>query len=1076
VDKDKKLMQASFGQVGLWLTNQIVRENPVYSVPTVIRLTGKLDIAALEKALSEIARRHETLRTVFGILDGMPMAVIGHSSFHGLQESVLGDSTVIGHETSHENWVTDLIQEPFDMVHGPLFKASLLTLNKEEYIFAMSVHHIIFDEWSVGIFFRELKELYEAELEGREPMLEELPIQYGDYAVWQREWLQGEVLEKLVSYWKQKLAGLPGLELPSDHPRPAIQTFQGRTRITRLDKELSRQLKELARHEGVTLNMLMLAVFDVLLYRYTQQEDIAVGMPISNRNRVELENLIGFFLNTLVIRTDLSGEPTFRELLQRVKETLLEAYEHQELPFEKLVEVLNPERDLSRTPLFQIMFVMANASLGVETIGDLTVTPMRIETETSKFDLTMFVEEQTDCLDIAIEYSTDLFDADRIERMAGHYQCLLADIVGHPEKKIWELELLTEAEKQQILVEWNDTAADYPQDKCVHQLFEEQVERTPDAIAVVFEDQQLTYRELNERANQLGHYLQKLGVGPEVLVGICVERSLEMMVGLLGILKAGGAYVPLDPSYPKERLQFMLEDTQASILLTHTRVATGLALEQTRVVYLDRDWKEIGNENIHNLESAVKPDNLVYIIYTSGSTGKPKGVMICHQGLVNYLYWIKQNCFSEAGQGTLVHSSFAFDLIITSLYTPLLTGLPVILLSDGKGVDALADALRKEGDFSLIKLTPTHLGLLEQQLSPNEVEGRTKTFVIGGEPLLGRHIRFWQTNAPKTQLINHYGPTETVVGACVYPISSIQKLEARIPIGKPIANTQLYILDSHLRPLPAGIPGQLYIGGAGVARGYLNRPELTAEKFIQNPFALQVESRMYKTGDLASRLPDGNIEFLGRMDSQVKVRGYRVELGEIEAVLSQHSELKEIAVLSKEDESGTNYLVAYLVARQTVTISELKRFLQKKLPEYMHPSHFIFLDAIPLTANGKINRRVLPEPSHVRPKLTESFVPPHTPTEEALAKICADVLGIESVGMNDNLFELGCHSLLAVKISMRIQKNFQVRLPLHSLFESPFVSSLSQLVDELKRKSSNNPLPLVKIDRKLNQIDDSTES
>ncbi len=659
--------------------------------------------------------------------------------------------------------------------------------------------------------------------------------------------------------------------------------------------------------------MTLLAAFQTLLSRYTGKDDIVVGSPIANRVSGELENLVGFFVNSLALRTDLSGKPSFRELLNRVREVALGAYAHQNLPFEKLVEELSPERSLSHNPLFQVSFVLQNAPMPPFELAGLTLTPMSASSRTSKFDLTVFLRESADGLICALEYNTDLFDASTIKRMFGHFETLLRGAVANPDRAIDELPLVSDKERQQLLVEWNQTAIECPR-ALVSEMFEAQVEHTPEALAVIAGRERLTFWELNQRANQVAQYLRERGIGPESLVAVCMERTADVVVALLGVLKAGGAYVPIDPTYPKERLGFMLEDSGSKVLLTQERLLESLPEHASEVVCVDKSWSEIATRNSENFVSGATPDNLAYVIYTSGSTGRPKGAMILHRGLTNYLAWCTKAYGVRPGGPVPLHSSLSFDLTVTALYAPLVCGATVELLPEEAGVEALTSALRNGSDRALVKITPAHLELLGKQLKPSEARNRVRSFIIGGENLLTDTVRFWLDNAPETVLINEYGPTETVVGCCVYKANGAHRASASVPIGRPIANTQLYILDQHLQPVPVGIAGELHIGGMGLARGYLNRPELTVEKFIRNPFSADSGSRLYKTGDLARYLPDGNIEYLGRMDHQVKVRGFRIELGEIESVLNEYTGVQQSVVIAREDEPGNKQLVAYVVA------------------------------------------------------------------------------------------------------------------------------------------------------------------
>ena len=1105
VPRDQEL-PLSFAQQRLWFLDQLEPNSPFYNLPEAVRLTGPLDVQALESGLNEIIRRHEALRTSFQTMDGRPVQIIAPELIIPLPVMDLQHLPHAQREAEALRVAREQVQQPFDLARGPLLRARLLRMGEEEHIVLLTMHHIIGDNWSTSVLVQELAILYDAFSQaskgrpasagravgrvsipdvGRVSIpavgLPDLSIQYADFAHWQRQWLQGEVLEAQLAYWKRQLEGLPPvLELPTDRPRPPVLTYPGDYQSFVLPEKLSGEIRDLCQQEGVTLFMALLAAFQTLLYRYTGQEDISVGSPIANRNRAEIEGLIGFFVNTLVMRTDLSGDPSFRELLKRVREMALGAYAHQDLPFEMIVDALQPERNLSHSPLFQVMFALQSSPVQAPSLpsSGLTIGPVETHSGTAKFDLTLFMVDDGDQLGGALEYNTDLFDAATIQRMLCHFQSMVEAIAADPGQPISTLPLLTEAERQKLLVEWNDTQAPTPHHRCVHHLFEAQVERTPARLAVTFEDEALTYLELDRRANQLAHRLNKMGVGPETLVCICVERSLEMIVGLLGVLKAGGAYVPLDPTYPQERLAFMLEDSQVPVLLTQhhllDRLPPSILHSSLSILLLDTDWPLIAQEPDDNPSSPVTPDNLAYVIYTSGSTGKPKGAMIPHRGLVNYLTWCQRAYPVAAGQGAPVHSSVSFDLTITGLFAPLLAGRRVKLLPEDIGVEILARALQEETDYSLVKITPAHLELLSHQLSPEAVAGRTRAFIIGGENLLAESITFWQDHSPDTVLVNEYGPTETVVGCCVYQVPKGERRPGSVPIGYPIINTQLYVLDEHLQPVPIGVPGELYIGGTGVARGYLHRPDLTAERFIPDPFQYEGKqsgsfptrsgrttvrpvkpgARLYKTGDLARYLPDGNIEFLGRTDHQCKIRGFRIELGEIEAVLSQHPAVRETVALAREDEPGHKKLVAYVVPDPTLAPApgdlrpqELRRFLEKKLPDYMVPSAFVFLDALPLTPNGKVDRRALPAPEPVRPDLEAAYVPPRTPEEEILTSIWTQVLGLERVGVHDSFFELGGDSILSIQVIARANQA-GLRLTPRQIFQYPTVAGQAMVADK----------------------------
>ena len=1087
-DKDIPL---SFAQQRLWFLDQLEPGSPFYNIPEAVRLTGPLDVTVLKKSLNEIVQRHQALRTTFRAVDGKPHQVIAPEltiplpivDLRHLPKSGRQSALQSGRQEQALRLAQQEAQQPFDLARGPLLRARLLRLDDQDHIVLLTMHHIIGDNWSTNILIHEIATLYDAFSHGRPSPLPDLPVQYADFAHWQREWLQGDVLETQLDYWEQQLAGLPPLlELPTDRPRPPVQTYRGDYQSFHLSSSLSGAIKALCHQEGVTLFMALLAAFQTLLHRYAGQENISVGSPIANRNRLEIEGLIGFFVNTLILRTDLSGKPGFREVLKRVREVTLGAYAHQDLPFEMIVDTLQPERNLSHSPLFQVMFALQSAQMQSRALpgSELTLGPVEAHSGTAKFDLTLFMIEEEDHLSGALEYNTDLFDAATIERMLKHFQTLLQNIVADPDRPVSTQPLLTQSEGQQLLIDWNATAALYPRDRCVHELFEAQVERTPDAVAVAFEKKQLTYAQLNRQANQLAHYLQKLGAGPETLVGICAERVPEMVVGLLAILKAGSAYLPLDPTYPPERLAFMLEDSQSPILLTRERWVTTLPTQDRRVICLDTDWDLIAPESQANPISRARPENLAYVIYTSGSTGKPKGAMILHRGLVNYMAWCQQAYPVKAGQGAPVHSSISFDLTITGLFAPLLAGRKVQLVPEDLGIDLLSTALRNETDYSLVKITPAHLELLSQQLAPQQAAGRTRAFIIGGENLLAESIAFWQDYAPHTLLVNEYGPTETVVGCCVYQVPPDERRAGSVPIGRPIINTQLYILDTHMQPAPIGVPGELYIGGAGVARGYLNRPALTAGCFVPDPFSNEPAARLYKTGDLARYLPDGNIEFLGRIDHQVKVRGFRIELGEIEAVLSQHPAVGEAVVLAREDAPTDplspgkrgKRLVAYVVPEgdegdHTPGVGELRRFLSEKLPDYMLPAAFVTLQALPLTPNGKVDRRALPAPEQARPDLEAAYVAPHTPAEKTLAAIWAQLLDIDQVGIHDSFFELGGDSILSIQVIARANQA-GLRLTPRQIFQHPTVAGLAAVAGrgpaiQAEQGIIQGPVPLTPI-------------
>ena len=1038
----------SFTQQRLWFLDQMEPGNIAYNEPVAYRLFGPLNVTALESSFSEIIRRHESLRTSFRTVNGQPVQIIAKTMSLPLQVVDLKDVPEPEREIECFSRAIKIAKQPFNLTRLPLLKMTLFRMAEEHHILLLVMHHIVIDQWSIDVFFKELSSQYHAFLSGRPILLSELPIQYADYAVWQRKWLQDENRVRQLSYWKQQLANLSFLELSTDRPRPAMQTYRGANRSFSISQELTDELKKLSRRDKSTLFMTLLASFKVLLHRYTSQEDIAISSPIANRNRAELEDLIGFFLNMLILRTDFTGQPSFREILGRVRRVCLDAYSYQDLPFEMIVDELNIKRELSRNPLFQVMFVLENAASGPLKLAGLSVKQLFIDNDTAKFDLTLFIEEEEGALRGRFEYNTDLFDAATIDRMIGHYKTLVEGIVANPDAPISRLPLLTDSERNQLLVEWNATEAEYPQDRCIHPLFEEQVERTPHGTAVVSKDQTLTYRELNERSNQLAHYLRRLGVKSEERVGVCLVRSLDLIVSLLGVLKAGGAYLPLDPKDPHKRLAYMLRDAGATVLLTQAGLPAGLADMGIKTVCIDTDWETIAKEDRGNPDLVTTADSLIYVMYTSGSTGSPKGTEIRHRSVARLLFGVD---YVELGPGTklLQLAPVSFDASTFEIWGALLHGGRLILAPDGMpDLKELDELIRREG-VTTVWLTASLFNHVVDHRP--ELLSSLRQVLTGGEALSVKHVRAAQEYlSEECRLVNGYGPTEGTTFTCCYEIPRNIGAEAiSIPIGRPIANTRVYILDPYLRPVPIGVPGDLHVGGPGLARGYLNRPDLTAEKFIPDPFGNNQESRLYKTGDLARYLPDGNIEFLGRMDQQVKLRGYRIELGEIEAVLRQHPGVQECVLMAREDIPGNKQLVAYFVSKLTERVgpSELRSYLKEKLPEYMVPAMYVELEAFPLTPNGKVDRRSLPAPNLANQEAERKYVAPRTPIEELLAGIWADLLRIERVSIHDNFFELGGHSLLATQLISRVFRTFQVDLSVRTLFEAATIAELAQVID-----------------------------
>ncbi len=1039
----------SFSQERFWFLDQLEPNNLAYKVTHGFRLSGHLDVEALERSLGEIVRRHESLRTTFHLRDGKPVQRVREEWSFKLTNIDLRQQTASDSDADVQRLYEGEHRRPFDLSADLLLRASLLRLGADEHVLLLNTHHIAWDHWSIGLFFRELSVLYQAFAAGRPSPLAELAVQYKHYALWQRTALTTE-LENHLTYWKQLLADAsPALNLPIDRPRKPLQNRREGYQTVLLSKELTADLQALSRKAGVTFFMTLLAAFQTLLHRLTGEEDIVVGTPVAGRHRSETENLIGLFLNSLALRTRFSDNPTILELLARVRDVALGAYDHQELPFEKLVEELQPERDLSRTPIFQVFINLYNFQEATLELDGLSVRRLARVKRAPQFDIELYIREHTDGMRLTFVYDSDLFEFETIKRMLANFEILLEAIASKPQLRVSDLPILTDAEKHQLLVEWNYTDRVYPNEKCIHHLFEEQVEKTPDALAIVFGGRTLNYRELNAGANQLAHRLRKLGVAPDMLVGVFLERSIEMVVALLGILKAGGAYVPLDPEYPKERLFLMVQDAQLPVLLTQEHLVGRLPESSAKVICLDRDRQVLAAESVENLPTVVTPENLAYVIYTSGSTGQPKGAMNTHQGICNRLLWMQEAYQLTDADRVLQKTPFSFDVSVWEFFWPLLNGARLVVVRPGGHQDsAYLVKLIFEQNVTTLHFVPSMLQVFLEEPGVENC-GSLKRVICSGEALpIALQERFF-ARLDGAELNNLYGPTEAAVDVTFWACERESK-RSTVPIGRPIANTQIYILDRQLQPVPIGVPGELCIGGVAVGRGYLNRPELTAEKFIQDPFSNHPYARLYKTGDLARYLSDGNIEFLGRMDHQVKIRGFRIELGEIEAILSQHSALTETVVVAQEDAPGDKRLVAYCVLRsgQLLDATAASSFLKQKLPEYMVPSAFVFLQKLPRTANGKTDRKALPAPDHSRPELEEVYVAPRTPVEEMIAQIWAEVLKLDTVGVHDNFFNLGGHSLLATQAMARICQEFNVEVPLRALFERPTTAELADRIEE----------------------------
>jgi len=1041
-------------QEAMWFFEQWQPGSAMYNIPLAVRVSGLLDVDALEQSLSEIVRRHESLRTVIHTVHGKPTQVIQPEWNVHLSHVCLDHLSSPERESTLSRVIAQEARRPFDLAADPMMRATLVRLDSNNHRLLLTIHHIVSDGWSMEVVFRELAVLYAAFNAQRASSLAELPIRYGDYVRWQRARLESDEAGTQLAFWLKQLAQTPAiLDLPTDSPRPPTQSFCGAAHRFVVPKALTQALKALAQREGVTPFALLLAAFKVLLLRYTGSGDVVVGTVAANRTRTETEGVVGLFANAVVVRAGLSDNPTFRAFLHRVRSAVLDAYANQDLPFERVVAALQPTRDPSHSPLFQVLFRLNGSPLGKVELPGLTLEPEEIDTGTAKFDLSLILNNGDPELTGGIEYNTDLFESSTIERMAEHFQTLVEGIVANPDQQVWDLPLLPEAERHQVLVEWNQTRAENTDDRCIHHLVEAQAARTPEAVAVVCDDQQLTYGELNGQANQLAHQLQRLGVGPEVPVGICLERSLDLVVGLVAILKAGGAYVPLDPRYPRERLAFMLADAQIPLLLTQEALLDQLSEWPGVVVCIDHDRGTIALESTENPQSDVGPNNLAYVIYTSGSTGKPKGTLVNHRCVARLFSatrpWF---AFSDQDVWALFHS-IAFDFSVWEVFGALVHGarLVVVPYLVSRSPDAFRDLLSRER-VTVLNQTPSAFHELmradEAASSPGELS--LALVIFGGEALEVHSLRTWfdRHGDEHPQLVNMYGITETTVHVTCYPLSTRNLNRVGSIVGRPIPDLQLYVLDPYGQPVPIGVRGELYIGGDGLARGYLNRPALTAERFVPDAFACVPGERLYRTGDLVRYRPDGNLEFVGRIDHQVKIRGFRIELGEIEATLLQYAAVRETVVVAREHD-GDVQLIAYIVPRDpnhVPTTIDLRGALQMMLPDYMIPAAFVSLQSLPMTSVGKIDLRSLPAPDRRRANLGQDYVPPRTASEKILAGIWKEALGTELVGANDNFFALGGDSIRSVNV-VALAKERGVPLSLQQLFRHQTIAELAKAFD-----------------------------
>jgi len=1034
----------SFSQERLWFLDQLQPGSTAYSIAARRKLRGPLDVAALKLALRDLVQRHESLRTIFPDSDGAPVQRIGPPELVSLEIADLEHEPAATRAAAAWQLVREHAGRPFDLASGPLFRPVLIRLGPDDHELCIVVHHIVADGWSLGILVRDLTALYAARLTGHSSSLPALPIRYVDFALWQRYRLSGEVLDAHRQYWRARLANLPGpLQLLSDRPRSGPSGSAAASHDFAMPRPLADGLRALGRRENATLFMTMLAVFTVLLARSSGQDDIVVGTPVTNRSHVELEPIIGLFVNTLVLRSDVADDPSFQDLLARVRQTCLDAHTHADMPFEKLVEELQPERVLGLNPMFQVSFVVQDAIEGGDVAFATVATP---------FDLTLFVRDRADgALSATLEYRRDLFEPAAMTRLAGHYCTLLESVVAEPTRRISDLRMMSDAETHQLLVEWNATATHYPRDRSVHGLFEDQVDAAPDAVALVVEGPALTYRELDVRANRLARHIRAAGVGAGHRVGVLMDRSMEMIVALLAILKAGGAYVPLDRLAPAERLAFMLADTEIGVLLTETRMLSRLPASAVGVIPVDAEWDAVAARPSTRLESTAGGDDLAYVTYTSGSTGAPKGVAVTHRNVVRL---VRGTSYARFGPEEVVLqlTALSFDVSTFEIWGALLNGGRLVMAPpDVPSVDELGGLLARHG-VTTLWLSAGHF----EQVVDHRVEilRPLRQLLAGGDVVSPPHVRRVLSAFPTLSVINGYGPTEGTTFACCHTITSAPPPGRSVPIGRPIANTRVYVLDRHRRPVPVGVPGELWIAGDGVARGYVERPEITAERFVVQALSPTLQERLYRTSDLVRWLDDGTIEFIGRLDDQVKIRGFRVELGEIEATLTRHPRVQSAVVVARRRPGGEASLVGYVVSAEPLDPRELREFLQRTLPPYMIPPAFVRLDRLPLSVSGKVDRRVLPEPPTELPAPVE----PRDGLERQLAKIWRDVLSIDRVGIRDNFFDLGGHSLLAMRMVARTENALGIVLSLATLFEAPTIEDLAAVIRRGLRPASGRSL------------------
>ncbi len=1061
--RDQKTYPLSFSQQRLWFLHRMDPDSPLYNITSVIRMRGELQIKTLEHCFNLLMQRHEVLRTAFREEDG-----------HGRQEilpELKLEIPVVDLTNTETSRIDTVLNEyavyeslqPFDLSQTPLIRVKLLRFGEKHHVLILVMHHIVSDNWSTGLIVHEILEMYKAYAQNKEPQLPELPVQYADFAVWQRKWLKGKTLEKQLQYWRDRLQDTPPvLEMPLDRPRPAYQTYNGAYLTFHFTADTQKALHQLSRKADTTLFMTLLAAFEALLHRYSGQNDILTGTPIANRNRSETEHLIGFFVNTLVLRADFSDNPTFNQLLKRVKDDTLGAYQHQDIPFETLVEKLQPERDMSHSPFFQAMFVLNNAPVEQLQLPDLTLELIEVENKTAKFDLILNALEDDTGIHFKLEYNTDLFNADTMERFAEHYRNIVNAVLSDPDQAVSDPEIMSDAEKNRIFDEFSQPDQQFTANTNLIDLFRKQVQKNPDKEALRAGETSLTYSELERRSNQLAHYLLTNGLQKESIVGVYGDRSVDTITALLAVLKAGAVYLPLDPDYPGDRIAYMLEDSGAMMVLTLASLSNELPGSGAKTIVIDEAYDPLDKEDTSASPIQLEPDAAAYIIYTSGSTGQPKGVVVEHGAIADHCLDMADHFALTEDDRVLQFAALNFDASLEQIFPTLISGATLVMRENEIWPTDAFHKKVQEHQLSVINLPTAYWAALADEwhrdsaMTPGAL---LRLVIVGGDVLEADALQKWQSTAMnKVRLLNAYGPTETIITASTFEIPPdfmSQSRYSRIPIGRPRANRTFYVLDRRGKPVPTGVPGELHIGGTALAQGYLNRKTLTEERFIADPIA--GKGRMYRSGDRVRFLPDGQLEFLGRVDAQVKIRGFRIEPGEIESLLRSHEQINNAVVVVHKDANEDKRLAAYFVPEDGASfdVTALRQYLQKQLPEYMIPSHFVELESIPLDPSGKINRRALPDPVSAGITSERPFVEPRTDTERYLAEIVKNLLNLEKVGVHDNFFEIGGHSMMATQVVSRIRETFDVEVSLRALFENPTVKGIAEAILEAQTKDQD---------------------